>query len=108
MKGIEQVDYITNIEALQLKELPKLMIVIGGDVLGVEFAQLFSPYGTNVYLFEMLDCIVPNEEPEISKYLEDYLQEEGIEIYTNTKIIEIENDSNEEITFAWMRKALSG
>jgi mercuric reductase len=97
IKSIELVDYITNIEALQLKKLPKSMIVIGGGALGVEFAQLFSRYGTKVYLFEMLDRIVPNEEPEISKYLEDYLQEEGIEIYTNAKIIEIENDSNEKI-----------
>ncbi|MFX1455653.1 MAG: mercury(II) reductase [Promethearchaeota archaeon] len=97
IKGIEQVDYITNIEALQLKKLPESMIVIGGGALGVEFAQLFSHYGTKVYLFEMLDRIVPNEEPEISKYLEDYLREEGIEIYTNAKIIEIENDSNEKI-----------
>lgn len=95
IKGIEQVDYITNIEALQLKKLPKSMIVLGGGALGVEFAQLFSRYGTKVYLFEMLDNIVPNEEPEISKYLKDYLQEEGIEIYTNAKIIEIENDGSE-------------
>ncbi|MFW9773744.1 MAG: FAD-dependent oxidoreductase [Candidatus Thorarchaeota archaeon] len=39
---MEQVDYITNIEAFQLKSLPKSMIVIGGGALGVEFAQLFS------------------------------------------------------------------
>jgi len=97
IKGIEQVDYITNIEALQLKELPETMIVLGGGALGLEFAQLFSRFGTKVYLFEMLDSIVPNEEPEISKYLNDYLQEEGIEIYTNAKIIEIENDGNEKV-----------
>lgn len=42
IKRIEQVDYITNIEAFQLKSLPKSMIVIGGGALGVEFAQLFS------------------------------------------------------------------
>ncbi len=97
IKGINQVDYITNIEALQLKKLPKTMIVLGGGALGVEFAQLFSRYGSKVYLFEMLDSIIPNEEPEISKYLKDYLQDEGIEIYTNAKIIEIENDGNEKI-----------
>ena len=97
IKGINQVDYITNIEALQLTKLPKSMIVLGGGALGVEFTQLFSRYGSKVYLFEMLDSIVPNEEPEISKYLKDYLQDEGIEIYTNAKIIEIENDGSEKI-----------
>jgi len=97
IKGIEHVDYITNIEALQLKKLPKSMIVLGGGALGLEFAQLFSRYGTKVYLFEMLDSIVSNEEPEISKYLKDYLQDEGIEIYTKAKIIEIENGGNEKV-----------
>lgn len=97
IKGIEQVDYITNIEALQLKKLPKTMIVLGGGTLGVEFAQLFSRFGTKVYILEMLDSIVPNEEPEISTYLKDYLQDEGIEIYTNAKILEIENDGNDKV-----------
>ncbi len=97
IKGIDQVDYITNIEALQLKKLPKTMIVLGGGALGVEFAQLFSRFGTKVHLFEMLDSIVPNEEPEISTYLKNYLQDEGIEIYTNANILEIENEGNENV-----------
>ncbi len=97
IKGIEQVDYTTNIEALQLEKLPETMIVLGGGALGVEFAQLFSRFGTKVYLFEMLDSIVPNEEPEISLYLKEYLQDEGIEIYTNAKIIEIENGDSEKV-----------
>jgi mercuric reductase len=95
IKGIKQVEYITNIEALQLTKLPKTMIVLGGGALGLEFAQLFSRFGTKVYLFEMLDSIVPNEEPEISQYLKEYLQNEGIEIYTNTEIKEIEKDNSE-------------
>lgn len=95
IKGIKQVEYITNIEALQLIKLPKTMIVLGGGALGLEFAQLFSRFGTKVYLFEMLDSIVPNEEPEISQYLREYLQNEGIEIYTNTEIKEIEKDNSE-------------
>ena len=95
INGIEQINYITNIEALQLKKLPRTMIVLGGGALGLEFAQLFSRFGTNVYLFEMLDSIVPNEEPEISHYLKEYLQDDGIEIYTNAEVKKVENVGSE-------------
>ncbi|HDZ19573.1 MAG TPA: FAD-binding protein, partial [archaeon] len=95
INGIEQINYITNIEALQLKKLPRTMIVLGGGALGLEFAQLFSRFGTNVYLFEMLDSIVPNEEPEISHYLKEYLQDDGIEIYTNAEVKKVENNGSE-------------
>ncbi len=95
INGIEQINYITNIEALQLKKLPKTMIIFGGGALGVEFAQLFSRFGTKVYLFEMLDNIVPNEEPEISHYLKEYLQDEGIEIYSNAEIKKVEMEGSE-------------
>ena len=95
IKGIEEINYITNIEALQLKKLPLTMIVLGGGALGLEFAQLFSRFGTKVYLFEMLDNLVPNEEPEISHYLKEYLQDDGIEIYTNAEVKKVENNGSE-------------
>lgn len=59
INGIEQVDYITNIEALQLKKLPKSMIVLGGGALGVEFAQLFFIYSQFNKVWEkgLLRCL---------------------------------------------------
>ncbi len=56
---------------------------------------MFSRFGTKVYLFEILDNIVPNEEPEISHYLKEYLQDERFEIYTNAKISKIEKEGSE-------------
>ncbi len=82
VEGIESVDYLTNEEALSLRELPKSLIVIGGRALGLEFAQMYAHFGTRVTLLQRSDRILPDHEPEISSALRTYLEEEGIRIHT--------------------------
>lgn len=86
IKGIDGVDYLTNIEALTLSKKPESMIVVGGRALGLEFAQMFSRFGTKVTVLQRSKRIAPNEEPEISDKLQKYLEEEGIKIYTGVDI----------------------
>jgi mercuric reductase len=87
-RGIEDVDYLTNIEALSLKEKPSSMIVVGGRALGLEFAQMYSRFGTKVTLLQRSEMIIPEQEPEISAGLHRYLTEEGIEIVTGVNLKE--------------------
>jgi mercuric reductase len=82
LRGIDNVDYLTNEEALSLKELPKSMIVVGGRALGLEFAQMYSHFGTKVTVLQRSDRILPESEPEISEALAGYLRDEGIDIQT--------------------------
>ena len=92
--GIENVSYLTNEEALSLKSLPKSIIIIGGRALSLEFAQMFSNFGAKVILLQRSSTILPDWEPELINFLSKYLQEEGINIITNTDIKEIaENES---------------
>ncbi|MBI2578833.1 MAG: mercury(II) reductase [Candidatus Aenigmarchaeota archaeon] len=86
VKGLENIDYLTNEEALSLKELPESLCVIGGRALGLEFAQMYAHFGTKVIVLQRSDRIIPEEEPEISDALKRYLEEEGIEIYTGMNI----------------------
>lgn len=86
VQGIEKIEYLTNEEALSLKELPKSMCVIGGRALGLEFAQMYAHFGTKVTVLQRSDRILPEGEPEISEALRKYLEEEGIIIYTGTEI----------------------
>lgn len=95
IEGIDEVDYLTNIEVLQLKELPDSMIVIGGGPLGIEFAQTFSRFGTKVFLLELMNRIVPAEEPELTSLLQEYLQDEGIEVCTNAEIKSVKQEGKE-------------
>jgi mercuric reductase len=85
IQGINDVDYLTNVEALNMKELPDSMIVLGGGPLGLEFAQMYAHFGTKVTLLHRSSRIATRQEPEISQALKQYLEEEGITIYTNAK-----------------------
>jgi len=89
IKGIGDTDYLTNIEALSLDKKPSSMIVTGGRALGLEFAQMYSRFGTKVTLLQRSNRIIPEHEPEVSSALTQYLSEEGIDIITNVKIKEI-------------------
>ncbi len=100
IKGIESVDYLTNIEALSLKEKPESLIIIGGRALGLEFAQMYSRLGTKVILLQRSERIIPEEEPEISNALRSYLEEEGIEIHTGVKIDGVRKDGKENVVLS--------
>jgi len=89
ISGIENIDYLTNNEALSLDKKPSSMIIIGGRALGLEFAQMYLRFGTKVTLLQRSDRIIPEHEPEVSSALAQYLSEEGIDIITNVKIKEL-------------------
>ncbi|TAK19463.1 MAG: mercury(II) reductase [Nitrosarchaeum sp.] len=95
IQGINNVDYLTNIDALDLDAKPESMIIIGGRVLGLEFAQMFSRFGTKVTVLQRNKRLIPNEEPEISDKLRQYLEEEGITIHTGVEIKSVRKQGNE-------------
>ncbi len=100
IEGIDKVDYLTNIEALQLMELPESMIVLGGRALALEFVQMFSRFGTKVCLLQRSGRIIPTEEPELANLLMQYLQGEGIEVCTKVKLESIRQEGREKIVKA--------
>ena len=91
--GLAEAGYMTNIEALQLDEVPKRLVVIGGGPLGLEFAQIFARFGSRVTVLEAQNQIVPRAEPEIAAVLEEALANEGITIRTGIRIQRVEPGS---------------
>jgi len=89
IKGLDKVNYLTNEEALSMKRLPKSIVIIGGRALGLEFAEMFTHFGVKTTLLQRSNRILPNWEPEVSYYLEQYLKEEGVNIITNVNIKEV-------------------
>lgn len=88
IKGIENVGYLTNESALQLREPPGSMIVIGGGYIAVEFAHFFEAMGTKVTIVQRNQYLVPEEEPEISEALNRSLSRR-MKIYTKTEAVEV-------------------
>src|SRR5579863_556511 len=88
----------TNIEILNLREVPKSMGVIGAGAVGVEFASAFHRFGTKVTVFEMLPKIVPLEDEEVSKELERLFKKSGLRVETGARVENIQRGENN-VTF---------
>ena len=71
---------ITSTELLSIPEIPKSLLILGGGVIGCEFACLFAELGTKVTIVEMLDSIMPNIDRETSRVVAAQMQKMGIEI----------------------------
>lgn len=108
---------------LALDELPSSAVIIGGGVIGLEFASFLSQLGSKVAIIEFLDRILPCEEPEASAFLDKELRKTGVEIYCSARVQNIassqdsvkvnalQNEKNIEITSTYAlictgRKAL--
>jgi len=91
--GIDTVGYLTNREALSLARLPKSLIVIGAGPLGLEFAQMFSRFGSDVTVLTHGERILSREEPQISSALASYLEEEGIAIHKRVEVNSLRDDN---------------
>ncbi len=83
--GIKDVGYLTHVEALQIKQQPKDLIVIGAGPLGLEFAQMYSRFGTKVTILHRGLSIFRGEE-ELTTRLAEILTQEGIIIKTNIQV----------------------
>ena len=80
---------ITSRQALELKQLPSSIIIVGAGATGMEFAYLYNSYGVKVTVVELLPRIVPNEDEEISHELERALSREGITFMTGAGVTEM-------------------
>jgi len=88
IKGLENVDYLTNESVLELKERPDSLIIIGGGYVAVEFGHFFAAMGTTVTILEMADRLVLSTEPEISEVLKSDLSKR-MGVHTDTLAEEV-------------------
>ncbi|MDR2145883.1 MAG: dihydrolipoyl dehydrogenase [Tannerella sp.] len=88
---------LTNREILTLKEQPKSLVIIGGGVIGMEFASFYNSLGTEVTVVEMLPEILGGLDPEISAMLRDVYAKRGVKFHLSCKVTEIKGA---EVVFA--------
>lgn len=90
VSGLAESSYLTSTTAMELKELPRSMIVLGANAVGLELAQTFARAGTHITLLELLPRIAPFEDEEVSEALEGYLEAEGLEVFTGFQTTRVE------------------
>ena len=90
--GSNHPDVITSDTALSLDAVPASLGIIGGGVIGCEFASIYNAFGCKVTIIEMLPEIVANMDPDIVKPLKVKLQKDGVEIFTSTRVESIQEN----------------
>jgi mercuric reductase len=93
ISGLDGAGYLTSATAMELTELPESMLVIGGNAVGLELAQLFARLGVTVTIAEALDRLAPFDEPEVSAAIEDVFDGEGIGIRTAATVMSVRGDA---------------
>ena len=84
--GLAETEYWTSREALLSKELPTSLVIIGGGVIGMEFASFFNSMGTEVHVVEMLDKILGPMDRELSEMLQVEYAKRGVKFYLGHKV----------------------
>jgi len=87
--GLDQVEYLTNRNIMDLKAVPAHLIALGGNYLGLEFGQMFRRLGSDVTVVELGDQIIPREDPEVSESLKEALEGEGMTFHLGAKTTKV-------------------
>lgn len=102
--GLDVSVILTNREILQLKETPQGLVIIGGGVIGSEFADFFNAMGTKVSVIEMLPEILTGVDEEIAAFARKEFEKRGIEYYLNAKVTRL---NGKEVVFEKDGKEMS-
>ena len=78
---------MTSDEALQMEEVPESIIIVGGGVIGMEWASILNDFGSKVTVIEFADRILPLEDKEVSKEVQRLMKKKGIKIVTSAKVL---------------------
>jgi mercuric reductase len=92
--GLDEIDWIDHVSALDLTELPASLLVIGGGAVGLEFGQAFARFGSSVTIVDAVDQIAPRADPQSAAELQAALQDEGIDVILSTLVARIRRDGD--------------
>lgn len=94
IEGLRSEGVLTSDDALSINELPSSILIVGGGVIGVEFATLFSNLGCSVTVVEFLPRILSNIDEELASMVHEILSFKGVAIHASTKVTKIEKSGN--------------
>ncbi len=94
IKGLKQAGYITSVEALELEAVPARLAVLGGGPVGMEFAQIFSAFGSKVRVYEAAEKVLGGEDEEVTQAIASLAERQGIRIATSVSVTEVSRTSS--------------
>jgi len=92
--GLDQVPYFTNSSMVDVDFLPPHLVVLGGSYVGLEFAQVYRRFGSEVTVIEQAPHLIAREDEDVSQAIADILKDEGIDVRVNSKVLEVAKQGN--------------
>ena len=95
LRGLDQVPYLTNSSMMAVDFLPRHLVIVGGSYVGLEFAQMYRRFGSEVTVVEMAPRLVHREDPDISTGISQILENEGINLRVNAECIRLNRSGDD-------------
>jgi pyruvate/2-oxoglutarate dehydrogenase complex dihydrolipoamide dehydrogenase (E3) component len=92
--GLDQVPYLTNSSMMDIDFLPAHLVILGGSYVGLEFAQVYRRFGSEVTVIEFGPRLISREDEDVSQAVAGFLEEEGINVRVNSEIVGVEKQGN--------------
>jgi len=93
--GLDQVSYLTNSSMMDVDFLPPHLIVLGGSYVGLEFAQMYRRFGSEVTVVELAPHLVAREDEDVSRAIAEILKDEKIDVRLNSKVVAVGKHGND-------------
>jgi pyruvate/2-oxoglutarate dehydrogenase complex dihydrolipoamide dehydrogenase (E3) component len=93
--GLDEVGYFTNSSMMDVDFLPPHLIILGGSYIGLEFAQIYRRFGSEVSVIELAPHLIAREDEDVSLAVADILSNEGIKTHVNSKVVRVKRQGNE-------------
>ena len=94
LTGIDEVAHLDNVSMMEIDALPAHLLIVGGSYVGLEFAQMYRRFGSEVTVVEMAERLIAREDAEVSAAVRDILEAEGITIRLNAKCVAVRRDGD--------------
>src|SRR5262245_9985389 len=92
--GLDRVPYLTNSSMMDVDFLLPHLVVLGGSYIGLEFAQVYRRFGSEVTVVELAPRLIAREDEDVSLAIADILKDEGIDVRVNSKVVEVGKQGN--------------
>jgi pyruvate/2-oxoglutarate dehydrogenase complex dihydrolipoamide dehydrogenase (E3) component len=94
IRGLDQVPYLTNSSMMEVDFLPPHLIVLGGSYVGLEFAQIYRRFGSDVTVIELAPYLIAREDEDVSRAVADILKDENVDVRLTSKVVEVAKQGN--------------
>jgi pyruvate/2-oxoglutarate dehydrogenase complex dihydrolipoamide dehydrogenase (E3) component len=94
IRGLDQVPYLTNSSMMEVDFLPPHLIVLGGSYVGLEFAQTYRRFGSDVTVIELAPYLIAREDEDVSRAVADILKDENVDVRLNSKVVGVAKQGN--------------